>query len=244
MNLTGEFALIIAGRERMIPRMAERVVAYLALADRAVARSRLAGTLWPDTPPERAAKSLRSALWRLHSLGVDLIGAHDDRLRLDPTVSIDLGELTVLAHKLIHGPCDPVPAELSLLVATSEVLPDWDEEWIVADRERYRLVRLQALERAAIELLHQQRHHEALFTASAAVGTEPLRETARRIVIDIHIAQGNIAAALREYRSYHERLADEFGVPPSADLRQLIDRLGGDVAVTKHGRFRGTPRRS
>jgi DNA-binding SARP family transcriptional activator len=64
LTLTGEFQLVIGGRQSWIPHSAERVLTYLALADRPVSRARLAGALWRDESGERAAKSLRTALWR------------------------------------------------------------------------------------------------------------------------------------------------------------------------------------
>jgi hypothetical protein len=49
LTLVEEFALLISGRHMLIPHISERVLTYLALANRPVARARLAGALWPDT---------------------------------------------------------------------------------------------------------------------------------------------------------------------------------------------------
>ena len=46
LTLMGEFELVISGQPLRIPHCAERVLTYLALADRPVARTRLAGVLW------------------------------------------------------------------------------------------------------------------------------------------------------------------------------------------------------
>lgn len=228
LSLAGEFDLVIAGESLAIPHTAERLVAFLALADRPVSRIRLSGILWPDASADRAAKSLRSVLWRLRALGVDLVTSHNDRLRLHAAVTVDIDGLTALAHGLVQAPDRAALERVPLLMANAELLPDWDYEWVVADRERYRLIRLEALERAASALMDGGRLGEAQLAVLAVVQSEPLRETARRLELRLHLAQGNIAAAIRGYREYRELLHAEFGVAPSPDL----DRLLGSVGVT------------
>jgi DNA-binding SARP family transcriptional activator len=220
--LTGEFELVISGRLFTIPHNAERVLAYLALVDRPVSRIRIAGTLWQETAEPRAAKSLRTALWTLHRAGADLVSTRDDRLRLHRTVVVDVAELTDLARTLIHEPTAEALDKLSVLIDHVDLLPDWDEEWVIVDRERYRLLRLQALERAAQALLDRQRWGEALLAALAAVHSDPMRESARRLVIQGQLAQGNIAEALRSCHEFRCLLLEEFGVEPSAAMDDLI----------------------
>lgn len=222
LTLTGEFELVIAGRLFTIPHNAERVLAYLALVDRPVSRTRMAGTLWQDATGHRAAKNLRTALWTLHRAGADLVSASDDRLRLYRNVAVDVAELTDLAGILIREPTADALDKLPVLVQHTEVLPDWDEEWVIVDRERYRLLRLQALESASQALLGQRRWGEALLAALAAAHSDPVRESARRLVIQVQLAQGNIAEALRDYHDFRCLLLDEFGVEPSSDMDQLL----------------------
>jgi DNA-binding SARP family transcriptional activator len=235
--LTGEFELIVAGRRLVVPHSVERVLAYLALTDRPVSRAKLAGTLWVDASEQRAANNLRTALWRLGRACGQLVSADPDRLVLSPDVRVDATELSNLANRLIHDP-RPDPADLRdvpCLVARAELLPDWDDGWVVADRERFRLLRLQALERAAAVLIERRCLGEALVTALASVQTEPLRESCRRLVVAVHVAEGNIAEALRSYEEYRVMLWEELRIEPSRLMRQLIEPLSrgtlGDGAV-------------
>ncbi|OMQ14104.1 SARP family transcriptional regulator, partial [Modestobacter sp. VKM Ac-2676] len=55
-----------------LPHGVQRVVARLGLAGR-LARTAVAGQLWPDVPEEHALGSLRSALWRLHKVAPGLV---------------------------------------------------------------------------------------------------------------------------------------------------------------------------
>jgi len=221
----GEFELVISGRQLRIPHSAERVLTYLALAERPVARTRLAGVLWRDGSQQMAAKSLRTTLWRIRHAGANLVLARDDRLRLYPYVAVDVADLTNVAKRLIHQPDPGAMARLPLLVDCAELLPDWDDEWVVADRERYRLLRLEALERAALALMERGHLGYALITALAGVQAEPLRESARRLVMQVQIAQGNLADAIHSYREYQSLLRQELGLKPSPLMDQLIQPL-------------------
>lgn len=222
MNLVEEFALLAGGRQLPILHVAERVLCCLALANRPVARSRLAGTLWPDSTDDGASKSLRTALWRVRQVHCSLVDISGERLWLNPTVEVDISQLTDLAQRLIDAPDDDALSQAHLLVNHVELLPDWDEEWIVANRERYRLARLAALENAACALLERGTAGPALFAALAAVRTEPLRESARRIVMRAHLAQGNKVEAIQEHHRYRRLLRAEFGVDPSVEMEELL----------------------
>jgi DNA-binding SARP family transcriptional activator len=222
LTLTGEFELAITGRLLTIPHSVERVLAYLALSDRPVSRTRIAGSLWSESPEHRAAKSLRTALWTLHRVGADLVSTNDNRLRLHPDVAIDVAELTDLARTLIHEPTVDTLDKIPLLIRHVDLLPDWDEDWVGVERERYRLLRLEALESATAALLDRRRWAEALVAGLAAVQSEPLRESARRLVVQGQIAQGNVAEALRGYRDFRRLLLAEFGVEPSLVMEELL----------------------
>jgi DNA-binding SARP family transcriptional activator len=58
-----------------------------------------------------------------------------------------------------------------------------------------------------------------------AVEIDPLRETARRAVINVHLAQGNTADALREYQRFRDLLEEELGVGPTRHLSGLIAQI-------------------
>lgn len=223
LTLVEEFALLTSGQRLLVPHVAERVLTYLALANRPVARLRLAGALWPDCTDQGASKCLRSALWRLRQVDPDLVEISGERLRLDPDVVVDVTQLSSLAQRLVIAPDADALSQVQLLLDHVDLLPDWDEEWVVANRERYRLVRLAALESAACALIGIGQPGPALITAMAVIDVEPLRESARRIVMQIHLAQGNAVEAIQEHQRYRRLLVSEFGVEPSAEIARLLD---------------------
>ncbi|HUJ82631.1 MAG TPA: BTAD domain-containing putative transcriptional regulator [Candidatus Acidoferrales bacterium] len=233
LTLIGEFELVISGQQLVIPHCAERLLTYLALADRPVARTRLAGDLWENGSDQAAAKSLRTTLWRIRCAEANLVVARGDRLRLYPDVTVDVTELLDLAKRLINQPDLESLGQLPLLVECVELLPDWDDEWVVADRERYRMLRLEALERAASALIERCYFGDALIAALAAAQAEPLRESSWRLVVQAQIARGNAAEAIHSYHEYRSLLHQELGLEPSPLMDQLIQPLASPAMATQ-----------
>jgi DNA-binding SARP family transcriptional activator len=100
-------------------------------------------------------------------------------------------------------------------------LPEWTEDWLVLERERWDQVRLYALEGVAEQLRARGQYLGAMKTALAAIAVEPFRETSHCIVIEVHLAEGNTASALMHYQRYRSLLHRELGVAPSPRMAQL-----------------------
>jgi len=229
LTLVDDFTLVAAGRRLVVPHSVERILAYLALAGRPVNRATLAGALWLDASQSRAANSLRTGLWRLRRVGAAVNETGDGRVSLAVGVRVDVADLSETAQRLRRAPPGDPLAGLARLVEKRELLPDWDDDWVLPERERFRLLRLGALERAAELLLGRSEPEAALDAALAACGSEPLRESARRLVVRAHLAEGNVAEAVHAYAQYRALLRDELGVQPSRAMETLIGPLG--VAV-------------
>jgi DNA-binding SARP family transcriptional activator len=223
LSLTDEFELVMDGRDVGLPHSVERVVAYLGLSSQPVHRLKLAGALWPDAPESRAARSLRTALWRLNRGGIPIVDVHEDRVALQPAIRVDVTELFELCRRMLEAGANDGVEHIGLLIDSAELLPDWDDEWVGADRERFRILRLEALEIGAERLIERTEYGRAMEAALAATLSDPLRESARRLVIRIHLAEGNIASAIQAYEEYRSLLDLEIGVEPSAAMRMLIE---------------------
>jgi DNA-binding SARP family transcriptional activator len=218
------FELLSGGERISFPLSVQRLLAFLALQDRPVQRVYVAGKLWLDVPEERAFASLRSALWRANQPGVRLVVTVNSQLSLDPTARVDVREASDHAYRLIDGSAgdDVTFAGFSL---TGELLPDWYDDWLLIERERYRQLRLHALEALATRLTALARYGEATETALTAIAGEPLRESAHRVLIEVDLAEGNTSEALRHYRLFRDLLRAELGLAPSPQLEELVEGL-------------------
>ena len=224
--LLGGFALDCGdARIEVLPRAVQRLVAYLGLS-RHPARTAVAGQLWPDAPEEHAHGSLRTALWRLQKAAPGLVDVSGDAMSLASGVHVDVREMTDWAHRALDPRRDVEWASLPDVGLSAELLPGWYDDWVLVERERCRQLRLYALERVADKLAGQGRYGEAVQVACAAIREEPLRETAHRTLVRIHLADGNLAEAIRTYESFRELLAEELGVSPTAQMNSLICRIG------------------
>lgn len=220
LALLGSFGLVCDGKQTRLPPVAQRVLAFVALQDRPVHRGYVAGSLWLDSDEERAHASLRSALWRLHRLGDGFVRASGPELALSPDVAVDLRECEALARTALAGGEPGVDVDAS--VFCDDLLPDWYDDWVILDRERYRQLRLRALDALCERLLNEGRLGEALDVGLAAVAAEPLRESAHRAVVRVHIADGNAGEAVRQYRLCRRLLNEQLGIEPSEQLRRLV----------------------
>jgi DNA-binding SARP family transcriptional activator len=104
-------------------------------------------------------------------------------------------------------------------------LPDWYDEWLLIPRERFRQLRVHALEELAIVLADEGRFAEAVEAGLAAVAADPLRETAHRALILAHIAEGNRQEAARQLAVARSLLVRHLGVDVSPGLVRLVQRL-------------------
>ncbi|MFJ9413122.1 bacterial transcriptional activator domain-containing protein [Streptomyces sp. NPDC101227] len=154
---------------------------------------------------------------------IDSVG---QRLWLSPAVEVDLNEMRKTAQQVIAG-LSPLPADCDALVGelNRELLPGWSDDWLMLDHERWDQVRLHALESLAQQLQTAGQYLPALQTALTAISIDPIRETAHRIVVEIHIAEGNLACALKRYRTYRELLRQELEVAPSQQMTRLVEEL-------------------
>ena len=197
-----------------------RLVAYLAVHPRPQERVSLAADLWPSAPPAAGLRLLADAVSAIDVPGL-LVGADDaaSPLALASDVEVDLAEAMLLVRALPDTPADNRP-EVGLLGA--DILPGWTAAWIAIERERFRQIRLHALEELSLRLSAAARYEDAIEIAQSAVRTAPSRESARRVLIEAHLAQGNIAAAVAQYDEYQELLRSSVGGPVPTGLEGLL----------------------
>jgi DNA-binding SARP family transcriptional activator len=223
LRLLGTFELRCDGSARQPALAVQRVVAYLALAGHPVQRPVVASALWPDAPERRALASLRSALWRLGGTGQRIV-VGDAALAFAPQVRVDLRDAEALARGVLAG-----AAVDDWHLLENELLPGWYDDWVLLERERFRQLRLHALDALCDHLRLTGRRSEALAAGLAAVADEPLRESAHRAVIRVHLDDGNACEALRQYRFCRRLLREQLGARPTQQLERLVD----GIAVTR-----------
>jgi DNA-binding SARP family transcriptional activator len=224
IGLIDGFRLVTERGDHDLPAGGQRVLAHIGLFGRPT-RSQVAGVLWPDAPDERAHANLRSTLWRLQRTCPGLVRAGGGRLSLGPDTRVDVAELMDWARRVLAPDSEVVELDGLPTTLHGELLPGWYDDWVLIEREHVRQLRLHALEVLADRLSCLGRYGHALDAAYAAVRSEPLRESAHRTVIKVHLAEGNTIDAVRQYESFREMLAGELGTRPSSLMTELVRGL-------------------
>lgn len=229
LSVLGTFQFWVA--DEALPTLSggsQRLLAFLALRDRTVTRVSAAGTLWPDATHSHAFSCLRSALSRLDEVTRDAVVATPNDLSFAEEVAVDFREAQAIAHRLVDRDVIPRVFDISAAAVTAlstDLLPDWYDDWVMIENEDWRQLRLHALEALAARLIETGRLREAIHAAQAAVNTEPLRESAQGILVRVHLAEGNQSEALRVYDNYRDLLQVQLGLEPTFELNELVKGL-------------------
>jgi DNA-binding SARP family transcriptional activator len=224
--LFGALSLWHGGQDVGLQLSAQRLIALVALRT-ILGREEAGGILWPDVPGGRAAARLRTTLWRLRQSGLAVLASANGQLLVREGVEVDYRDWMALALKTIDRPESVREVDLGSLRPYGELLPGWYEDWVLLERERVRQLQLHVMEIAAEQLLQQGRHAVALEFALGALCMEQTRESAHRLAVRVHLAEGNIGEAWRQYERCERILGAELGVRPSSQMHRLLPAGNG-----------------
>ncbi len=218
VTVLGSFTLTAHGAAVTLGVDARRLVAYLAVHPRPQQRGGLAADLWPGLVATAAMRLLDDTV-----LAVDVTGLlrtdADGALALDPAVDVDLSAAMRLVRAL---PDVATGDDLDLALLGADILPGWTAAWIAVERERFRQLRLHAVEERSLRLTAIGRTAEAVALARTAVRSAPSRDSARRVLIEALLAQGDTAEAVGAYDEYQELLRSSVGAAPAFFLDGLL----------------------
>jgi DNA-binding SARP family transcriptional activator len=224
LRLLDGFEIRRDGAAVVLPESSRRLVAFLALHERPLHRIYVSGSLWLESTEEHANASLRSTLWRLGRHGGPLIEADGNNVRLAPGVAVDLHDAQERSRAVLRD--DPATSEtVRRLCLAGELLPGWCDDWVIVERERFRQLRLHALDALCETLTGSGRYREAIEAGDASVSGEPLRESAHRRLISAYLAAGDRGEALRRYLAFSDLLEAELALAPSPRLTELVAPL-------------------
>ena len=219
---------------------AKSLLAFLILhADAPQSRQRIAFLLWPDSTEAQARTNLRHVLHTLRGSASELDGALDataTTLRWKPPTdaawSIDAIEFVdaVARAEEAGGDVEKEVAALREAVSlyTGDLLDGVYDEWIAEPRDRLRERHAAILRRLSDVSAAAGRTDEAIGYGRELLRADPLREDTYRSLMDLHLAAGDRAGALRVYHQCVSVLERELGVVPSAATTASYARLMAD----------------
>ena len=217
-------------------RQGRLLFAYLVLnRDRDCGRGELIDLLWPEHPPAAAETALSALLSKLRRALGDGALAGRSELRLVPPgpVSVDVEEAHTAAARAetaIDAGDWTTAAESARVALAPDLLtflPDCEGLWVAEQRRDLETVRVRALEALAAAGLRRGGRElgAAEQAARSAIAAAPFRESAHRLLMEIHEAAGNPAEALRAFEELRTLLRDELGTTPGAAAMAVHERL-------------------
>ena len=222
LRLLGAPALEQAGAWVALPfERRHQLLALLALRGGWVPRSDVAAMLWPEHDAALAYANLRKTLFRLQSLPWGAaVQAQAAALRVQARTDVAEFEQAVAGQRL---------AEAARL-GRDELLAGFDDghsdawtSWLSRERERLRT----AWRAAALKhLAAAPEAADAIELSAQLLEADPLDEAALRAHVQWLARDGQVGAARQAWRRYAERLHDELGLAPGAELQALHDGLG------------------
>lgn len=246
------------------------LLAYLAVeSEQPHRREALIGLLWPDSPEQTARRNLRQALYNLRQAIGDstakpphlIITREEIQFNTLSDYSLDISRFNELLDRCEkHLPrcteaCPIHAANLQEAVKfyggnfLQEFFLDDNvefEEWALKVRERQRL-------RAQESLTYLGNYYERLGEYELAqrfvlrqLELDSWREEAHRQLMRVLVLNGQRSEALAQYEKCRRVLAEELGIEPSAETRELYLQIrdhGGIKKPEGDAKFRQTASR-
>jgi len=219
-------------------------------------REALAGLLWPDQPEDAARANLRQTLARLRRLIGDedsgpapylLIDAQTVQFNRASDHTLDVVEFSALtlaserhAHRHAEA-CSTCAARwqraadlytgdflAGLFIKDSVTF----EEWALVLREHLRRQALTALGHLAGYAERQGQPAAVRAALERLLALDPWREETHQQLMQLLARSGERSAALAQYEACRRLLAQELGVPPTAETTALYNRIraGAEIA--------------
>ncbi len=221
------------------------LLAYLAATGRAQRRDDLAALLWGEMPDADARNNLRQAIANLRrSLEPHLIVTRDTvELNPEAPCTLDVAAFETLLD-LAPGLAPEARIE-RLQEAAALYVGDFlagffvrdapaFEEWMLAQRARFRELALHALHTLTQRHLDASQYDRAISDATRLLVFDPWREEAHRQLMLTLARTGQRSAALAQYKRCRRLLQEELDVEPSDETTALYERIKASMRGPRH----------
>ena len=205
----------------------QALLTYLAVTRQPHSRSALTGLLWAEMTEEAARANLRVVLSQLRRAVGDVLTVTRRTVEFDSQGAawLDVAVLEDAANSgaNLHAAAALYRGDFLDDFHVPEVLAF--EEWLLVERERYRQLGLNVLERLADEALRQGRFGQGIEAARRLLSLEPWSEDGHQQLMRLLAASGQRSAALAQFEACRRLLAEELGVAPAATTAALYEAI-------------------
>lgn len=250
LKLLGSFQLTLDDQpvETIESTKGRALLAYLAIErDRIHQRETLANLLWPDSPRRQARQNLRRALYNLRQIlerpavpPCLLVSYQDVRWNPACAMEVDVVTFTTLleqsrthAHPALRA-CPVCSGRLEQAVElyrgeflAGQTLPDSAafENWQLLMQEQLHEQVMAAMADLADYYERRREYGKASRLLRRQIGLEPWREETHRQLMRALALDGQRDAALKQFESCRQVLAQELDTPVSAETEALYEQI-------------------
>ena len=222
-------------------------------------REKLAATLWSESPPQSAAHSLRTTLWRLRRVleppGVNkgtylcVTGRDEVGFNWQSEHAVDVLEFQSVLNRYNSVNIDLIAdtelqaIDAALKLYQGELLEGHFNDWITYERERLRDLYIQGLSYLMQIYMRRNDHQQVIACGRRALIEDPLRESVHRDLMRSYVEVGQRAEAIKLYEELSRTLDSELEVAPSTEttdvylwILRLEHRTASTAAKPDRGR--------
>ncbi|MEM7114409.1 MAG: BTAD domain-containing putative transcriptional regulator [Chloroflexota bacterium] len=218
---------------KLASRKAEALLVYLACQSQPQPRERIATLLWDDRPQQRALGNLSVLLSSLRKQLSPFIVADRHTIGLNSGRSIIVDALefaTAISNLQSSISLSKIDAAVDLyqgdfLAGFHIRRASGFSEWAMLERERLRLLAIEGLKTAVSHNQAQQQGKRAITYARRLLAIEPLHEQSHQNLMRLLVQQGQRTAALAQYETCRQLLADELAVEPLPETTALFEQI-------------------
>jgi len=216
------------------------LLVYLAMEGGMHSRDTLTTLFWPESKPESGRATLRSTLLYLRK-ALDHSTPSDKKNQTHLIVQrnalgFDFSVDHLLDCHILSSATKPDTAFDRLKQAAALYRDDFltgfslpnapaFDDWTRLRREQHHLQMNKVFDRLSHRQFERGEIRQAVDTTNRWLALSPLRETAYRRLMQLHLAAGNRGQALQTYESCCRMLAQEFDVQPSPETETLAERI-------------------
>jgi DNA-binding SARP family transcriptional activator/tetratricopeptide (TPR) repeat protein len=233
LGLLGGFRLLRANVEVSLPHKSARaLLAFLVLNPGRTTRSQLVARLWADVSELTARRRLSQALWRLFQALPELetvLCSDAESLWLSSAKTLEVDVMRFETRLQTAGGLlsdrELEAHQSGLLSYLGELLPDWNDDWILEHRERFKGLCITGLARVTAALEWREQPDAALEMARLWAAADPFDEASHRAIMRFEAALGRTTRALEQFEALRELFEHELGVLPQPETQQLRQSL-------------------
>ena len=233
------------------PQKVKALLFYLAYTARPHPRELLADLFFDDRPPKQAAANLRAMVSRLRRTLKPFITANQGTIALDTSADfwLDTAVLTPTLQVTQKQMADAGSLKQHTAVKLTDALNLYRSEflagfhirearnfgeWLLLERERWHHQIITALQALVAYHLHRREYAAGITQARQLIRLDNLQENAHRQLMLLLARSGDRSAALAQYETCRQILAQELSVEPMAETTALFERIRAANAAVPH----------